>query len=173
MRSGNRQKNGDHRNHDSVVESAFHVERLPNANRQPRIAHYRLAERSIRRGKNRGDERGLDKTELAKESCRRHRSECNRQRKADPEQAQREKNLLTKRTDVDAYGIREENQHKSGLNENRHGFALKVELKPLRPCRKHHRGRDWGESELARDHREGKNDYGDDHELRHDSSTAG
>ena len=117
-RRGQRQKHGDHRQHDPVVEAAFDVECLPNLDRDSRVAHDRLAERRIGRGKHCGQERCLPNAEIRKEQSRRDGPEDHSERKPDTEESGGKLDLGAEPGKIDPDGIGEQQQYQRGFRQH-------------------------------------------------------
>ena len=107
------------RHADPVVEPALDVQALADPARDARIGDDRLAERGVGRRQDDPDDGRLPEGQLAEDRRRRERTESDGQGQADPEQANRHRELAAQLAEVDAGGVGEEDEGERRLGQRR------------------------------------------------------
>ena len=168
VRGGNGREQQRHA--DPVVEPALDVQALADPARDARLGDDRLAEGGVGRRQDHPRITASQKVSWSKITRRRKRSEGDRQRQADPEQAHRHRDLAPQLSEVDARGVGEEHERQRRLGQRSHGRAgardvdsvedLRADQEPDRD--EQDRGRDRRSRQPLRDGGDG------DQRQRHD-----
>ena len=120
IRLRDREHDVEQRDADAVVETAFDVQALPDPGREPRLRHYGLAECGIGRCEENRKYKRFGHRQRAEQRCRDDRTQQDREREPDSEQARRNRILLAQRPQVDTRRVGEEHDGQRRLREELH-----------------------------------------------------
>ncbi len=112
------------RHADPVVEAALDVECLPDIRRHSLIPHHRCAERRVRRGEHRRQNRDLEQREFGKEGEPEAQPGDNRQGQTDEQQPDGESVGTAKNAEIRRRCVGEQHQRERQLREQAKAFAI-------------------------------------------------
>ena len=128
---GEGNEDGDGGEHEAVVEAAFDVEGLADADGDARVGDDGLAEGGVSGREDGGDERSFPNAEAGEQEEARPGTGEDGEREADAEQAEGKLGLHAEAGEVDADGVGVEDENEGGFGEDADGAAVDFEVEDV------------------------------------------